>query len=660
MRGAAPWPSPLPTAAECPLSQPLRGLFAFWPDTGIIVNSFPHSRRRLAVFRMSIENLRNIAIVAHVDHGKTTLVDCLLKNSDTLSERTVLAERVMDSNDQEKERGITILAKNTAIKWNGNRINIVDTPGHADFGGEVERVLSMVDSVLILVDAMDGPMPQTRFVTQKAFAMGFKPIVVVNKVDRPSARPEWVIDQVFDLFDKLGATNEQLDFPIVYASGLNGYAGLEDTVRSGDMTPLFEAIMKYVPVPDVDPEGPFQMRISQLDYNNFVGVIGIGRIQRGKLRKNMQVTVIDREGKKRNGKVLQVLGFMGLERVEVDEAEAGDIVAISGIQELTISDTICHPDAPEALPALTVDEPTISMTFQVNNSPFAGNKDLSGGKFLTSRQLKERLERETVHNVALKVEQLEDADKFLVSGRGELHLSVLIETMRREGYELAVSRPEVIIKEIDGQMMEPIEQLVVDIEEQHQGGVMEKLGIRKGLLKNMESDGKGRVRLDYTIPARGLIGFQNEFKTLTQGSGLLFHVFDHYGPKEQGAIAKRQNGVMIANAPGATPAYALGPLEERGKLFAAEGDNVYEGQLVGIHSKDNDLTVNAIKTKPLTNMRASGKDDAIKLTPAIKYSLEQALDFIEDDELVEVTPKEIRLRKKALTESDRKKASRGG
>ncbi|KRG43540.1 GTP-binding protein TypA [Stenotrophomonas pictorum JCM 9942] len=609
---------------------------------------------------MSIENLRNIAIVAHVDHGKTTLVDCLLKNSDTLSERTVLAERVMDSNDQEKERGITILAKNTAIKWNGNRINIVDTPGHADFGGEVERVLSMVDSVLILVDAMDGPMPQTRFVTQKAFAMGFKPIVVVNKVDRPGARPEWVIDQVFDLFDKLGATNEQLDFPIVYASGLNGYAGLEDTVRSGDMTPLFEAIMKYVPVPDVDPEGPFQMRISQLDYNNFVGVIGIGRIQRGKLKKNMPVTVIDREGKKRNGKVLQVLGFMGLERVEVEEAEAGDIVAISGIQELTISDTICHPDAPEALPALTVDEPTISMTFQVNNSPFAGNKDLSGGKFLTSRQLKERLERETVHNVALKVEQLEDADKFLVSGRGELHLSVLIETMRREGYELAVSRPEVIIKEIDGQMMEPIEQLVVDIEEQHQGGVMEKLGIRKGLLKNMEADGKGRVRLDYMIPARGLIGFQNEFKTLTQGSGLLFHVFDHYGPKEQGAIAKRQNGVMIANAPGATPAYALGPLEERGKLFAAEGDNVYEGQLIGIHSKDNDLTVNAIKTKPLTNMRASGKDDAIKLTPAIKYTLEQALDFIEDDELVEVTPKEIRLRKKFLTESDRKKASRAG
>ena len=609
---------------------------------------------------MSVERLRNIAIVAHVDHGKTTLVDCLLKQSGTLNERTVLAERVMDSNDQEKERGITILAKNTAITWQGNRINIVDTPGHADFGGEVERVLSMVDSVLILVDAMDGPMPQTRFVTQKAFAMGFKPIVVVNKVDRPGARPEWVIDQVFDLFDKLGATNEQLDFPIVYASALHGYASLDDSVREGDMTPLYEAIMQHVPAPEVEADGPFQMRISQLDYNNFVGVIGIGRIQRGTLKKNMPVAVIDREGKKRQGKVLQVLGFMGLERIEQDSAEAGDIVAISGIQELTISDTVCAIDTPEALPALTVDEPTISMTFQVNNSPFAGNKDLSGGKFLTSRQLKDRLERETVHNVALKVEQLEDADKFLVSGRGELHLSVLIENMRREGFELAVSRPEVIIKEIDGQLMEPIEQLVVDVEETHQGGVMEKLGIRKGQLKNMEPDGKGRVRLDYEIPARGLIGFQNEFKTLTQGSGLLFHVFDHYGPKETGAIAKRLNGVMIANAAGATPAYSLGPLQERGKLFAAEGDQVYEGQLVGIHSKDNDLTVNAIKTKPLTNMRASGKDDAIQLTPATKFTLEQALDFIDDDELVEITPKEIRLRKKLLTESDRKRASRAG
>ncbi|HSX63789.1 MAG TPA: translational GTPase TypA [Pseudoxanthomonas sp.] len=607
---------------------------------------------------MSIQNLRNIAIVAHVDHGKTTLVDCLLKQSGTLSERTVLAERVMDSNDQEKERGITILAKNTAITWQGNRINIVDTPGHADFGGEVERVLSMVDSVLILVDAMDGPMPQTRFVTQKAFAMGFKPIVVVNKIDRPGARPDWVIDQVFDLFDKLGATNEQLDFPIVYASALHGYASLDDAAREGDMTPLYEAIMKHVPPPEVNPDGPFQMRISQLDYNNFVGLIGIGRIQRGKVKKNQPVSIVSREGKKRQGKVLQVLGFMGLERIEVEEAEAGDIVAISGVADLSISDTVCALDTPEALPALTVDEPTISMTFQVNNSPFAGNKDLSGGKFLTSRQIRERLERETLHNVALKVEEGSDPDKFLVSGRGELHLSVLIETMRREGFELAVSRPEVIIKEIDGKLMEPVEQLVVDVEEVHQGGVMEKLGIRKGQLKNMESDGKGRVRLDYMIPARGLIGFQNEFRTLTQGSGLLFHVFDHYGPKEQGAIAKRQNGVMIANAAGTTPAYSLGPLEERGKLFAAEGDNVYEGQLIGIHSKDNDLTVNAIKPKPLTNMRASGKDDAIKLTPAIKYTLEQALDFIEDDELVEVTPKEIRLRKKFLNESDRKRASR--
>ena len=608
---------------------------------------------------MSIEKLRNIAIVAHVDHGKTTLVDCLLKQSGTLNERTVLAERVMDSNDQEKERGITILAKNTAITWQGNRINIVDTPGHADFGGEVERVLSMVDSVLILVDAMDGPMPQTRFVTQKAFAMGFKPIVVINKVDRPGARPEWVVEQVWDLFDRLGATPEQMDFPIVYASALNGYAGLNDDVREGDMTPLYEAIMQHVSKPDVDPDGPFQMRISQLDYNNFVGVIGIGRIQRGILKKGMPVAVIDRHGKKRQGKVMQVLGFLGLERIEQDSAEAGDIVAISGIADLTISDTVCALDTPEALPALTVDEPTISMTFQVNNSPFAGNKDLSGGKFLTSRQLRERLDREQVHNVALKVEEGSDADKFLVSGRGELHLSVLIENMRREGYELAVSRAEVIIKEIDGQKMEPIEQLVVDVEEVHQGAVMERLGVRKGQLKNMESDGKGRVRLDYEIPARGLIGFQNQFKTLTQGSGLLFHVFDHYGPKEDGQIAKRLNGVMIANAGGTTPAYSLGPLQDRGKLFAAEGDNVYECQLVGIHAKDNDLTVNGIKPQPLTNMRASGKDDAIQLIPATKFTLEQALDFIDDDELVEVTPKEIRLRKKHLTESDRKKSSRG-
>ncbi|GAA0914541.1 translational GTPase TypA [Rothia nasimurium] len=615
---------------------------------------------------MSIEFLRNIAIVAHVDHGKTTLVDQLLKQSGTLNERTVLAERVMDSNDQEKERGITILAKNTAITWEDkkkgvkNRINIVDTPGHADFGGEVERVLSMVDTVLILVDAMDGPMPQTRFVTQKAFAMGFKPIVVVNKVDRPGARPEWVVEQVWDLFAKLGATDEQMEFPIVYASALNGYASLDENAREGDMTPLYEAIMQHAPKPDVDPEGAFQMRISQLDYNNFVGVIGIGRIQRGTLKKGMPVAVIDREGKKRQGKVVQVLGFLGLERIEQESAEAGDIVAISGIPELTISDTVTALDTPEALPALSVDEPMISMTFQVNNSPFVGNKDLSGGKFLTSRQLRERLDREKVHNVALRVEDGSDADKFLVSGRGELHLSVLIENMRREGYELAVSRPEVILKEIDGQKMEPIEELVIDIEEVHQGGVMERLGIRKGDLKNMVSDGQGRVRLEYEIPARGLIGFQNQFKTLTQGSGLLFHVFKHYGPYTPAPIAKRQNGVMIANAPGNTPAYSLGPLQERGKLFAAEGDSVYEGQLIGIHAKDNDLTVNAIKPKPLTNMRASGKDDAIQLTPATKFTLEQALDFIDDDELVEVTPKEIRMRKKHLTEADRKKASRGG
>jgi GTP-binding protein len=607
---------------------------------------------------MSIANLRNIAIVAHVDHGKTTLVDCLLKQSGTFSERTVLAERVMDSNDQEKERGITILAKNTAITWQGNRINIVDTPGHADFGGEVERVLSMVDTVLLLVDAMDGPMPQTRFVTQKAFQMGFKPIVVINKVDRPGARPEWVLDQTFDLFDRLGASNEQLDFPVVYASALNGYASLDSTVREGDMTPLYEAIMKHVSAPKVDPEGPFQMRISQLDYNSYVGLIGIGRIQRGKVRTNMPVAVIDKEGKKRSGKVLQVLGFMGLERREVAEAEAGDIVAISGVEGLGISDTICAPDAPEQLPVMTVDEPTISMTFCVNNSPFAGNKDFSGGKFLTSRQIRDRLMRETLHNVALKVEETDDADKFKVSGRGELHLSVLIETMRREGYELAVSRPEVIIKEIDGVKQEPYEQLVVDMEEQFQGGVMEKLGSRKGQLKNMEPDGRGRVRLEYLIPARGLIGFQTEFRTLTAGTGLLFHVFDHYGPLAEGAFARRPNGVMISNGQGPAPAYALVGLQERGRLLIDEGAQIYEGQLVGIHAKDNDLTVNALRAKQLTNIRAAGKDDNVQLTPPIRMSLEQALEFIEDDELVEVTPKAIRLRKKHLTENDRKKASR--
>ena len=612
---------------------------------------------------MSIQNLRNIAIVAHVDHGKTTLVDQLLKQSGTFSERAQIGERVMDSNDLEKERGITILSKNTAIRWTSPegeeyRINIVDTPGHADFGGEVERVLSMVDSVLILVDAMDGPMPQTRFVTQKAFAMGFKPIVVINKVDRPGARPDWVLNQTFDLFDRLGATDEQLDFKVVYASGLNGYAGLTEDVRSGDMTPLFQAIVDHVPPPPVNLDGAFQMRITSLDYNNYVGIIGVGRVQRGTIRTNMPVTVMDREGKTRNGKVLQVLGFHGLERHEVKEAQAGDIIAISGIEGLGISDTICEPSAVEQLPVLTVDEPTISMTFQVNDSPFAGVKDKSGGKFLTSRQLRDRLTRETQHNVALKVEDTEDADKFKVSGRGELHLSILIETMRREGYELAVSRPEVIIKEIDGIMQEPYEQLVVDLEEQFQGGVMGRLGERKALLQNMEPDGKGRVRLEFIIPARGLIGFQTEFRTLTAGTGLLFHVFDHYGPKADGSIGQRQNGVLISNGTGPSPAYAQMAMQERGRLMIEPGEEIYEGQIVGIHSKDNDLTVNALRGKQLTNFRASGKDDDEGLIPPIKLSLEQALEFIDDDELVEVTPMAIRLRKKFRLESDRKRASR--
>ena len=612
---------------------------------------------------MSIKNLRNIAIVAHVDHGKTTLVDQLLKQSGTLSERAAVPDRVMDSNDLERERGITILSKNTAIRWTDPRgeewrINIVDTPGHADFGGEVERVLSMVDSVLILVDAMDGPMPQTRFVTQKAFQMGFKPIVVVNKVDRPGARPDWVVNQTFDLFDRLGANEEQLDFTVVYASALHGYAGLDPAVRSGDMTPLFEAIIQHVQPPQVDIDGPFQMRVSSLDYSSYVGVIGVGRVQRGQVRTNMPVAIIDHEGKRRNGKVLQVMGFMGLERREVPEAQAGDIIAVSGIESLSISDTICDPSAVEALPALTVDEPTISMTFQVNSSPFAGNKDLSGGKFLTSRQIRERLTRETLHNVALRVEETADPDKFKVSGRGELHLSILIETMRREGYELAVSRPEVIVREIDGVLQEPWEQLVVDMEEAYQGGVMEKLGTRRGQLKNMEPDGKGRVRLEYMIPARGLIGFQTEFRTLTAGTGLMFHVFDHYGPKSEGMIGKRANGVMISNGTGPAPAYALWGLQDRGRMLIDAGAQIYEGQLVGIHAKDNDLTVNALRGKQLTNVRASGKDDALTLTPYVKLSLEQALEFIDDDELVEVTPKEIRLRKRHLTEIDRKRASR--
>ncbi|MFP4154471.1 MAG: translational GTPase TypA [Halothiobacillaceae bacterium] len=608
----------------------------------------------------SIRNLRNIAIIAHVDHGKTTLVDKLLQQSGTFDERADVGERVMDSNALEKERGITILAKNTAIRWTSPegeeyRINIVDTPGHADFGGEVERVLSMVDSVLLLVDAVDGPMPQTRFVTQKAFEMGFRPIVVINKIDRPGGRPDWVVDQVFDLFDRLGGTDEQLDFPIVYASALNGYAGLDSEVRDGDMTPLYETIIREVSPPDVDRDGPFQLQVSSLDYNPYVGVIGVGRIKRGSVRTNTPVKVIDKDGKVRSGRVLQVMGFHGLDRIEVPEARAGDIIAFSGIEDLSISDTLCDPEHVEALPALSVDEPTVSMTFQVNTSPFAGKE----GKFLTSRQIRERLDKELIHNVALRVAETEDPDKFRVSGRGELHLSVLIETMRREGFELGVSRPEVIIREVDGAMQEPYEQLVVDIEEQHQGGVMEKLGLRRGELRNMEPDGQGRVRLEYIIPSRGLIGFRTEFLTATQGTGLLFSVFDHYGEYKPGAVGQRINGVIISGETGKALAYALYNLQDRGRLMVGHGEEVYEGQVIGIHSRDNDLTVNPLKGKKLTNMRASGTDEALTLTPKITYTLEQALEFIDDDELVEVTPKSVRIRKKFLTENERKKASRG-
>ncbi|HXH03386.1 MAG TPA: translational GTPase TypA [Candidatus Competibacteraceae bacterium] len=601
-----------------------------------------------------IENLRNIAIIAHVDHGKTTLVDKLLQQSGTLGERAAAAERIMDSNALEKERGITILAKNTAIRWGDYRINIVDTPGHADFGGEVERVLSMVDSVLLLVDAVDGPMPQTRFVTQKAFAMGFRPIVVINKIDRPGARPGWVLDQTFDLFDRLGATDEQLDFPVVYCSALHGYASLDPQARAGDMTPLFEAIVRHVSPPKVDLEGPFQMQVSSLDYNSYVGVIGIGRIQRGRIKSNTAVTVVDRDGNRRQGRVLQILGFHGLERIEFPEAAAGDIIAFTGMEKLNISDTLCDPQQVEALPPLTVDEPTVSMTFQVNTSPFAGKE----GKYVTSRQIRERLSRELLHNVALRVEDTDDPDKFKVSGRGELHLAILIENMRREGYELGVSRPEVIVKEIDGERCEPYELVVVDLEEQHQGKVMEKLGERGGELRDMQPDGKGRVRLEYMIPARGLIGFQTEFLTTTSGTGLIYHVFDHYGPVKRGAFGQRLNGALIANATGKALAYALFNLQERGRLFIGHGDEVYEGQVIGIHSRDNDLVVNPLKAKQLTNIRAAGSDENIILTPPIRMSLEQALEFIDDDELVEVTPKSIRIRKKLLLEHERRRASR--
>ena len=605
-----------------------------------------------------IENLRNIAIIAHVDHGKTTLVDQLLQQSGTLGDRAATPERVMDSSDLERERGITILSKNTAITWNDGEqiynINIVDTPGHADFGGEVERILSMVDSVLLLVDAVDGPMPQTRFVTQKAFEMGFKPIVVINKIDRDGARPHWVLDQTFELFDQLGASDEQLDFPVVYASALHGYAGLDEDVREGDMTPLFNTVVEHVAPPPVNIDGPFQMRVSTLDYSSYVGVIGIGRVQRGSVKANQQICVIDCDGRQRNARILQVLGFHGLKRIEVPTAQAGDIIAITGVENLQISDTLCDRGTPEALPALTVDEPTISMTFRVNNSPFAGRE----GKYLTSRQLRERLLREASHNVALRVEDTGNPERFKISGRGELHLSILIETMRREGYEMAISRPEVIIHETEHGREEPYEQLVVDLVSDYQGGVMERLGERRGELQNMQLDGKGRVRLDYIIPARGLIGFQSEFRTLTSGTGLMFHVFDHYGPYHSGDISRRNNGVLISNGTGKALAYALFNLQDRGRMIIDASVEVYQGQVIGIHSRANDLTVNPLKGKQLTNIRTVLKDDAVQLASPQKMTLEQALEFIEDDELVEVTPEAIRIRKIHLLEHERKRAGR--
>ena len=593
---------------------------------------------------MSVNNLRNVAIIAHVDHGKTTLVDKLLQQSGTLDRKNMDSERVMDSDDQEKERGITILAKNTAIEWKDHRINIVDTPGHADFGGEVERVLSMVDSVLLLVDAVDGPMPQTRFVTQKAFDQGLNPILVINKIDRPGARPDWVLDQVFDLFDRLGGNDEQLDFPVVYASALNGIAGLDENEMSDDMSPLMDLILDKVSSPEVNDEGPLQMQISALDYNSYVGVIGIGRITRGKIKPNEQVVVVDTNSSERKGKVLQVMGYNGLERVEVPEAQAGDIICITGIDKLNISDTLCSPEKIEGLPPLSVDEPTVSMTFQVNNSPFAGKE----GKYISSRNLKERLEQELIHNVALRVEPGDSPDKFKVSGRGELHLSVLIENMRREDYELGVSKPEVIQKDVNGEIHEPFEQIVIDIEDQHQGSVMEEMGQRKADLQNMEPDGKGRIKLEFIAPSRGMIGFRSSFLTMTSGTGIMTSVFDHYGKAKDGELAKRQNGVLVSMAAGKTLAYSLFNLQERGRMFVGHGTDVYIGQIVGLHSRDNDLPVNPTKAKQLTNIRAAGTDENLILTPHIQHSLEQALEFVEDDELVEVTPKSIRLRKKDI------------
>ena len=597
---------------------------------------------------MSVKNLRNIAIIAHVDHGKTTLIDRLLQQSGTLDRKSMTTERVMDSNDQERERGITILAKNTSIQWNGYRINIIDTPGHADFGGEVERVLSMVDSVLLLVDAVEGPMPQTRFVTQKAFDQGLNPILVINKVDRLGARSDWVLDQVFDLFDRLGGTDEQLDFPVIYASALNGVAGLDEKDLAENMTPLLELIIDKVNPPEVNDEGPAQMQISALDYNSYVGVIGVGRIKRGRIKPNMQVIVAGSDGSKRKARILQVTGYDGLERVDVKEAQAGDIVCITGIDKLNISDTICDPEAVEILPPLSIDEPTVSMTFQVNDSPFAGRE----GKYISSRNLKERLEQELKHNVALRVEPGENPDKFVVSGRGELHLSVLIENMRREGYEVGVSRPKVIQKEINGEIHEPFEQIIIDIEEQHQGSIMEEMGLRKADLQNMEPDGKGRMKLDFIAPSRGMIGFKSNFLTLTSGTGIMTSVFDHYGPAKTGEVAKRQNGVLVSMISGKTLAYSLFNLQERGRMFVGHGMEVYKGQIVGLHSRDNDLLVNPTKAKQLTNVRAAGTDENLILTPHIQHTLEQALEFVEDDELVEVTPESIRLRKRSKATLD--------
>ncbi|MBT05727.1 MAG: translational GTPase TypA [Rhodospirillaceae bacterium] len=603
---------------------------------------------------ISSRDIRNIAIIAHVDHGKTTLVDKLLSDSGTLGRAMKLEARVMDSNELEKERGITILSKNTGLRWNDVHINIVDTPGHADFGGEVERILSMVDSVLLLVDAVEGPMPQTRFVTSKALALGLKPIVVINKVDRPSARPHWALDQTFDLFDRLGANEEQLDFPVVYCSALEGWASLDLAIKSHDMEALFETILNHVPSPDVDLEGGFQLQVSALNYSSYVGVIGIGRVQRGRLRRNSSVALVSASGEVRKARILQVFGFLGLERIEQEEAEAGQIVAFTGVDPLSISDTLCSEDAIEALPPLVVDEPTISMTFQVNDSPLAGRE----GKYVTSRNLRERLEEELIHNVALRVEDTADPDKFKVSGRGELHLSILVETMRREGYELAISRPEVILKEVDSKICEPWQSLAIDVEDEHQGTVMERIGARRGQLRDMRSDSKGRTQLDYIIPTRGLIGFRSEFLTATSGTGLMYSAFDHYAPRASGSLGQRANGVLVSMISGKSLAYALFNLQERGRLFIDPGTEVYEGMVIGLHTRNNDLVVNPIKGKQLTNFRAAGSDENILLTPPIETTLEFALEFIDDDELIEVTPSSVRVRKKMLRGHERKKAAR--